>query len=413
MFKDQTHKILIIGGGAAGFFAAIACAGQNPEADILILERGKDVLAKVKVSGGGRCNVTNGCFDPRELVKNYPRGSKALLGPFNRFCTGDTMDWFDKRGVPLKIEDDGRVFPVSDNSQSIIDCLWGEAQKAGVRIFRNQRVVQIYPPEEQNQRWKVMTGTGVAHFADKVLVAAGSSKSVWEMIEHLGHTLVPPVPSLFTFNVKDPRITDLPGVSVPQAQVRIQGTKFQAEGPLLITHWGFSGPGILRLSAWAARELHDLEYQFQILINWAYPLQLQELQDRLPAFKEENARKPIFKNNPTGMPQRLWRRLVEQLAIDPEQPWGNLGKKALNQLANELFSASFSVKGKSAFKDEFVTAGGIELKEVDFKTFESRIHKGLYFAGEVLDIDAITGGFNFQAAWTGGWIAGHALAEKE
>ena len=413
MTKDQNHKVLILGGGAAGFFAAITCAEQNPAAEVLILERGKEVLAKVKISGGGRCNVTNGCFEPRELVKNYPRGNKALLGPFTRFCTGDTIDWFEKMGVLLKVEDDGRVFPVSDNSQSIIDCLWDAAQQAGVQVLRNQRVTQIYPPEEKNQRWKVMTGSGEAFFADKILLASGSSKSVWDMIGHLGHTIVPPVPSLFTFNVKDPRIVDLPGVSVPQAQVRIQGTKFQAEGPLLITHWGFSGPGILRLSAWAARDLHEMNYQFQILINWAHPLQLHDLQEQLPAFKEQNARKPVSKNNPTGMPQRLWRRLVEQLGIDPEQPWGNLGKKAIHQFTQELCAGAFSVSGKSTFKDEFVTAGGVDLKEVDFKTFESKIHKGLYFAGEVLNIDAITGGFNFQAAWTGGWIAGHALAEKD
>ncbi|MBK8492456.1 MAG: NAD(P)/FAD-dependent oxidoreductase [Saprospirales bacterium] len=411
--KDETHKVLIIGGGAAGFFAAITCAEENPEAEVLILEKGKDVLGKVKVSGGGRCNVTNGSFDPRELVKNYPRGGKALLGPFHRFCTGDTMEWFESRGVPLKVEDDGRVFPVSNSSQSIIDCLQSAAHQAGVKIVQNQRVAQLYPPEEKTQRWKVMTGSGEAFFADKIMLASGSSNLVWEMIRHLGHTIVPPVPSLFTFNVKDPRITDLPGVSVPQAQVRIQGTNFKAEGPLLITHWGFSGPGILRLSAWAARELNEMDYQFQILINWAFPIQLHELQEQLPVFKEANARKPIFKHNPTGMPQRLWRRLVEQLGIDPEQPWGNLGKKAVNQLTQELSAGAFSVTGKSTFKDEFVTAGGIDLNEVDFKTFESKIHKGLHFAGEVLNIDAITGGFNFQAAWTGGWIAGQALAERD
>lgn len=413
MWKDSTHKVLIIGGGAAGFFAAIACAEENPAAEVLILEKGKDVLGKVKISGGGRCNVTNGCFEPRELVKNYPRGGKALLGPFHKFCTGDTMHWFESRGVPLKIEEDNRVFPISDNSQSIIDCLTGAAEKAGVTVRKNTRVDQIYPPEEKGQRWKVMTGEGEALFADKILIATGSSTVVWEMIRHLGHSIVEPVPSLFTFNVKDPRIDGLPGVAVPMAQVKIQGTKFQAEGPLLITHWGLSGPGILRLSAWAARELHAMDYRFQILVNWSYPTPLHQMQEEMPKFREENAKKIMAKANPAAMPQRLWRQILERLGINPEQPWANAGKKQLNQLAQELCAATFSVSGKSTFKDEFVTAGGVDLDEVDFKTFESKIHRGLYFAGEALDIDAITGGFNFQAAWTGGWIAGKAMAKDD
>lgn len=406
MLKAPHHTILILGGGAAGFFAAIACAEQNPAAQVRILEKGKEVLGKVKVSGGGRCNVTNGCFEPAELVKNYPRGGKALLGPFHRFCTGDTMHWFESRGVALKIEDDGRVFPVSNNSQTIIDCLLEAAHKAGVEVIRQTRVDQIYPPEQENQRWKIVTGEGEALYADKVLIASGSSTPVWDMIRHLGHQIVEPVPSLFTFNVKDPRIEGLQGLSVPLAQVKIEGTNFKAEGPLLVTHWGFSGPGILRLSAWAARELRDMDYKFQIRINWAYPMNVNELQEKLNAFKEENSRKLISKTNPLGMPQRLWKQLGDL----PEQEWGAMGKKALNQLAQEMAAGQFAVAGKSTFKDEFVTAGGVDLREVDFKTFESRIHKGLYFAGEVLDIDAVTGGFNFQAAWTGGWIAGQAMA---
>jgi len=408
MWKNNRHEVLILGGGAAGFFAAIACAEHNPAARVRILEKGKEVLGKVKISGGGRCNVTNGCFEPAEVAKNYPRGGKALLGPFHRFCTGDTMQWFESRGVELKIEDDGRVFPVSDDSQTIIDSLLDSAGKAGVELIRNTRAEQIYPPEEPGQRWKVMTGTGEAFFADKVLVASGSSTPVWEMIRRLGHHIVPPAPSLFTFNVKDPRIEGLQGLSVPYAQVRIAATGFKAEGPLLITHWGFSGPAILRLSAWAARELHKMDYRFQIGINWAFPLNINELQEKLFDFKDKNARKSFSKINPLGMPQRLWK----QLGGIPDQEWGMQGKKSLIQLAGELTSGKFSVSGKSTFKEEFVTAGGVDLNEVDFKSFESRIHKGLYFAGEVLDIDALTGGFNFQAAWTGGWIAGQAMAAE-
>jgi predicted Rossmann fold flavoprotein len=386
MWKDSTHKVLIIGGGAAGFFAAIACAEENPDAQVIILEKGKDVLGKVKISGGGRCNVTNGCFEPRELVKFYPRGGKALLGPFHKFCTGDTMHWFESTGA---------------------------AENAGVTVRKNTRVDQLYPPEEKGQRWKVMTGDGEALFADKILIATGSSTVVWELIRHLGHRIVEPVPSLFTFNVKDPRIDGLPGVAVPMAQVKIQGTKFQAEGPLLITHWGLSGPGILRLSAWAARELHAMDYHFQILVNWSYPAPLHQMQEEMPKFREENAKKIMAKANPAGMPQRLWRQILEHLDINPEQPWANAGKKQLNQLSQELCAAAFSVSGKSTFKDEFVTAGGVDLDEVDFKSFESKIHRGLHFAGEALDIDPITGGFNFQAAWTGGWIAGKAMAKVD
>ena len=403
------HPIIIIGGGAAGFFAAITCAEAKPGARVFILEKGKDVLGKVKISGGGRCNATHACFDPRELVKFYPRGSKALLGPFNRFAPGDTMHWFESRGVPLKIEDDNRVFPVSDKSQSIVDCLVGAALDAGVEIRKNCRVDKIEPPTSEAGPWTLTTGEGETLPARKVLIASGSSSVMWELIRGLGHRIVEPVPSLFTFNIKDDRIADLAGVSVPTAQVRIAGTKFQAEGPLLVTHWGLSGPGILRLSAWAARELHQMNYHFQILVNWAHPLNQEQVAAQVQAFREENRRKLAGKANPIGMPQRLWRRLLEKVGASPDGEWEQLGKKTLNQLAQELSAAQFSVAGKSTFKDEFVTAGGVALDEVDFKTFESKLHPGLFFAGEVLDIDAITGGFNFQAAWTGGWISGQGL----
>ncbi|MBL7813459.1 MAG: NAD(P)/FAD-dependent oxidoreductase [Saprospiraceae bacterium] len=400
-------KIIIIGGGAAGFFAAITAAETHPNADITILERGKDVLQKVKISGGGRCNVTHACFLPRELVKNYPRGEKALMGPFTRFSAGDTIDWFEKRGVQLKIEDDGRMFPTTNNSQTIVDCLEKAAAQAGVKILRGYRMEDL---EQIDNQWLIKTNR--QNFtADKVLVAAGSSTSVWAILTKLGHTIVQPVPSLFTFNIKDGRIDGLAGLSVPNATVQVQQSKLKTSGPLLITHWGMSGPAILKLSAWGARELYDLDYQFNIRINWTGQWNTEEVKETLTQdIKPQNLKKLAVKTPQYQMATRLWSRFLEAANIPETATWADVSKKQIQTLAEQLTQSVFTVKGKSTFKDEFVTAGGVKLDEVNFKTFESKLFPNLYFAGETLDIDAITGGFNFQAAWTGGWIAGQAMA---
>lgn len=399
-------NIAIIGGGAAGFFAAIAAAERLPAARVVILERGNAVLQKVKVSGGGRCNVTHACFDARELVRNYPRGSRELLASFLRFGPRETVQWFERRGVRLKTEADGRMFPVSDNSQTIIDCLWQAARNAGVEVRTGARVERL---EAAGNQWRIHLTRQPPVLADRVLVASGSSETVWTMLAQLGHRIVPPVPSLFTFNVKDERLRDLAGVSAPAATVQVEGARLSASGPLLITHWGLSGPAILRLSAWGARELHGINYHFSIKINWLGEKTGQEILTDLHRIKSENAKKQIEARAQFGLPQRLWERLSAAAGIPAGLRWGDASKTALQALATEMTAGIFSVRGKSAFKEEFVTAGGVDLREVNFKTFESKLFPHLYFAGEVLDIDAITGGFNFQAAWTGGWIAGNAM----
>jgi predicted Rossmann fold flavoprotein len=403
------QSIIIIGGGAAGFFAAIRAAECNPDAQVIILEKSKDVLGKVKVSGGGRCNLTHACFVPRELSKFYPRGEKELLGPFNRFASGDTIEWFEKRGVKTKIEADGRMFPVSDDSQTIVDCLWAAARKAGVSVYTNTSLKAIHAPNASNPNWVIETAQQKL-FAQQVMIASGSSPSIWQILAQLGHTIVEPVPSLFTFNIKDPRLTDLLGISVPLAEVKVEGSKLSSTGPLLITHWGMSGPAILKLSAWGARELAAMQYKFAIRINWIMA-KLEDTRQDLEDLKQEDGRKMVSANTQFGLPIRLWKRLVGATGIRDDKRWADLNKKEIQTLAEELTQGRFQVNGKSTFKEEFVTAGGVDLKEVDFKTFGSKLFPGLFFAGEVLNIDAITGGFNFQAAWTGGWIAGEAMAK--
>lgn len=401
--------VIVIGGGAAGFFGAIACAEAAAGARVSILERGKEVLQKVKVSGGGRCNVTHACFVPKDLVKFYPRGSKALLGPFTRFCTGDTIDWFEKRGVKLKIEADGRMFPVTDKSQTIIDCLEGAAARAGVEVLCGVRVDALEPPGLDHPKWRIRSGERDFE-ADAVLMASGSNPAMWEILRGLGHTIVAPVPSLFTFNIKDPRIDGLAGVSVPDAAVRIPGTKLQSNGPLLITHWGLSGPGILRLSAWGARELAACDYRFELSINWIPGYTAEEIMEQLVEYRGELARQLIHARAQWALPARLWKRLLTAAGIGEALKWADVNNKQLRGLSEELTRGLYLANGKSTFKEEFVTAGGVALDEVHFKTFESKLLPGLFFAGEVLDIDAITGGFNFQAAWTGGWIAGKNMS---
>ena len=399
--------ILVIGGGAAGFFTAIRCAELTPSAKIILLEKGKKVLQKVKISGGGRCNVTHACWEPKELVTHYPRGKKELLGPFHQFACGDTMDWFETRGVPLKIEDDGRVFPQSNSSQSIIDCLWDQVRKAKIEVRTQQDVVDLKAPSSDYKRWKVKTRNGELYEANQVMCCTGSSPRIWELLKQLGHQIVAPVPSLFTFNIKDKRIHGIPGISMPKTRLKIVDSKLEAAGPLLVTHWGLSGPAILKLSAWGARSLAERNYDFKLIVNWL--ANESDIESQLNSAKKKQAKKQVANKALFGLPNRLWQRLISAAKIYKEN-WGDLNKQQLQQLNQELTAGIYQVNGKSTFKDEFVTAGGIDLKEVNFKTFESKLFPGLYFAGEVLNIDAITGGFNFQAAWTGGWIAGGAMS---
>lgn len=398
-------KFIVIGGGAAGFFAAINAAELHPDLEVIILEGSTKVLQKVKVSGGGRCNITHACFTPGELIEFYPRGSKELLGPFHQFMTGDTMEWFEKRGIPLKIEDDNRMFPESNSSQTVIDCFLESARKVGVKVHLNQRVDAV---EKEEETFTVKTTTENLT-ADYLLVASGSNAKVWTILKGLGHSIIKPVPSLFTFNIVDDRIAAIPGISVPWASVKVRDSKLVERGPLLITHWGLSGPGILKLSAWGALELHQKNYRFEIEINWLakkyeYVLEL------LKSAKKKNSKKIVVLHTVfEDIPKRLWEKLVIAAQISVSSQWAQLSNKQLESLGNQLTKGIFKVDGKSTFKDEFVTAGGVDLKEINFKRFESKFHKNLFFAGEVLNIDAITGGFNFQNAWTGGWIVANSL----
>ena len=401
-------KIIIIGGGAAGFFTAINAKEANPNLDITILEKGNEVLQKVKISGGGRCNVTHACFIPKDLCEFYPRGKKELLGPFHQFMTGDTFEWFENRGVPLKIEADNRVFPESNSSQSIIDCFINAVDKLGIKVLKNHGVEAVY---QQKNKWVVNTKT-VEFIADTVVIAAGSSKKTWELCKTLEHGIVPPVPSLFTFNIKDKRILDLLGLAVPNATVNIVGTDLETSGPLLITHWGMSGPAILKLSAFGARVLADKNYQYNVQINWL-SRPTDKIRNVLLNLKKKEPKKTVILKSPfTEIPKRLWERFVIASEIAANQNWADLSNVQLEHLVNQLTKGVFNANGRTTFKEEFVTAGGIDLKEINFKKFESKIHKNLFFVGEVLNIDAVTGGFNFQNAWTGGFICANAIAES-
>lgn len=403
----MNYDVIIVGGGAAGFFTAINVAENRPELKIAILERGKEVLSKVKVSGGGRCNVTHAEFIPNELSKNYPRGEKELKGPFHTFMTGDTMEWFDRRGVELKIEEDGRIFPVSDSSETIIACFLAEVKQHGIEVLKNHAVKNFYP---EDNRWIVQTSQGNFE-TTKLMIATGSNPKIWKQLEELGHQTIDAVPSLFTFNIKDSRIKNLPGV-VTNALVKVKHSKLSSEGPLLITHWGMSGPAILKLSAWGAIELNALDYAFEIEVNWLQHYSQQEVYEELQELKEQNPKQQLYTYTQFELPKRLWQSLVLASGIQNNTRWADANKMQLMKLSEQLTQGVFQVKGKSTFKEEFVTAGGIDLKEVNFKTFESKKHKHLYFAGEVLNIDAITGGFNFQNAWTGAYIAAQAITMK-
>ncbi|MFV0564681.1 MAG: NAD(P)/FAD-dependent oxidoreductase [Flavobacteriaceae bacterium] len=397
--------VVIIGGGAAGFFAAINMAEQNPQLEITILEKAKEGLQKVKISGGGRCNVTHAEFMPQELIKNYPRGEKELLGPFHKFMTGDTMEWFANRGVELKIEDDGRIFPASNSSQTIIDCFLSETKNLGVGVLYNHGAAAI---KKEGDLWLIETAQA-SFIAKKLVIATGSSPKIWKLLEGLGIGIVPPVPSLFTFDVTDGRITDIPGVVAPNVEICVLGTDLKSQGPLLITHVGMSAPAVLKLSAFGALELAKRHYKFEIEINFircAYT----DCIEQLKQLKHDLAKKTVFKTARFNLPKRLWQKLAATAGINDETRWGDINKEQLENLAAQLTRAVFKVTGKSTFKDEFVTAGGIDLKEINFKTFESKQHKNLYFAGEVINIDAVTGGFNFQNAWTGGYLVAGAIA---
>ena len=402
----NNYDVLIVGGGAAGFFAAINTATQNPNLKIAILERGSNVLSKVKISGGGRCNVTHAEFIPNELVLNYPRGEKELRGPFHNYMTGDTMQWFEDRGVPLKIEEDGRVFPVSNSSQTIIDCFLEEIKTHQIEVLLNHSVQGI---KYENDTWELETTKGVFR-TPKLLIATGSNPKIWKLLESLGHQVIAPVPSLFTFNIKDSRIKTIPGVVATDVHISVLNSNLESEGPLLVTHTGLSAPSILKLSAYGALELAERQYKFQIKVNFI-KLDFPECLEALLEFKTTFPKKTILKSSQLDLPKRLWEQLVIASGIPSDLRWAEVNKQQLQEIASQLTEAVFNVDGKSTFKEEFVTAGGVELKGVNFKTFESKHFKNLYFAGEVLNIDAVTGGFNFQNAWTSAFIASQQLSK--
>ncbi len=407
---SQSLRVVVIGGGAAGFFGAITCATAHPSAQVTLLEAAPEVLGKVRISGGGRCNVTHHCFDPAVLVQHYPRGGKALRGAFSRFQPKDTIAWYEMRGVRLKTEADGRMFPTTDDSATIVDCLLKEARQVGVRI-QTRTPVQAVAQDE----------TGFVLFSprspdplrcDRLLLATGSSRQGYRIATALGHTVAPPVPSLFTFTIPDRALHELAGIAIDPVILKLtvpQAAPLTQTGPLLITHWGLSGPAVLKLSAWGARLLHDHQYRATVQVNWLPHLSLEQVQHQLKTTRSEVPKRAIANHCPFDFPKRLWRYWLAKANLDDTTPWANLPNKALNRLAETLSRDSFAVQGKGIFKEEFVTCGGVTLSEVDFKTMASRRCRGLFLAGEVLDIDGVTGGFNFQSAWTTGWLAGQAI----
>ena len=406
--------IVVIGGGAAGFFGAITCAQANPEAKVVLLEKTQKLLSKVRVSGGGRCNVTHHCFVPTVLSQHYPRGAKQLKEAFKLFGAQDTIDWFAQRGVPLKTEDDGRMFPVTDNSETIVNCLLHEAKRTGVQIRTGTGVEKIVPETKASGQkvFRLQLSSGETLQAAKVLVCTGGNPKSqnYDWLRELGHPIQEPVPSLFTFNVPSSPLKELQGVSVQRAKVRVAGQKLEYEGPLLITHWGYSGPAVLKLSAWGARLFHAQQYTFTALINWIPDYTEESLREHLQQFRLAHPKKVVSTNPLFGLPQRLWKTLTTMAEVPAETRWAELPGKNTNKLVEALLREPVEVKGKTTFKEEFVTCGGVDLGSVNMKTMESRLQPGLYFAGEVLDVDGITGGFNFQAAWTTGFLAGKAMA---
>lgn len=403
-------QLVVIGGGAAGFFCAVNAARMNPQLKVILLEKTGKLLSKVKVSGGGRCNTTHACFEIPELAKRYPRGQNFLKKAFHWFNTNDTITWFAERGVMLKTEADGRMFPVTDHSQTIIDCLLREADKYHVEVRLHNEVKTV---EKNGTVFRVSLSDDTTITTDYICVATGGypKSAMFEWLKQTGHTIEEPVPSLFTFNMPGNNITSLMGVSVPSATVKVTGTKLVETGPLLITHWGMSGPVILRLSAWGARLLAAQQYTFAILVNWLGTETENQLRNRWQEIREINAAQKIGNKNPFQLPNRLWQYLLDESGITSDTRWADLSSKLQNKLIQLLTMHTFQVKGKTTFKEEFVTCGGIILTEIDPNTMQSRKTEGLFFAGEVMDIDGITGGFNFQNAWTSGFLAARTIAE--
>lgn len=405
---SQNLRVAIIGGGAAGFFSALSVKEHFPDAEVTIYEKSAKVLAKVKVSGGGRCNVTHACFDNRELSRFYPRGENHLRKAFEQFNAQSTIDWFAKRNIPLVTLPDNCIFPKSDDSQTIIDCFVNEANRKGIVVKMQTPLSEVQKMEDGT--FSMQSGTE-KFVADKIIVTTGGSpkRSGMEWLEKLGCKVVDPVPSLFTFNMPLEPIKAFMGIVVEKALVKVESTKLLAQGPLLITHWGMSGPAILKLSAWGARILEEKAYTFAVLVNWLGEMKEEPLRIFIAKTIEQHGAKMIGNLNPFPFPNRLWHYLLEKSGISEELRWKETGKKNINKLINTLINDRYEVSGKTTFKEEFVTAGGVSLDQVDFKTMENRDVKGLFFAGEVLDVDGITGGFNFQAAWTTGWIAGKSV----
>ncbi len=402
-------RLIVIGGGAAGFFCAVNAARLNPALEIIMLEKSNKLLSKVKVSGGGRCNVTHACFSIADMIKKYPRGATFLKNAFHHFFTNDTITWFKERGVILKTEADGRMFPVTDSSQTIIDCLMKEADKYAVNISLNREVKGIY---KTDNTWNLLLKDETILTADYVCIASGGYPKMlqYDWLKKAEHSIEEPVPSLFTFNMPGNSITSLMGVSVERVTVKIAGSKLSEEGPLLITHWGMSGPAILKLSAWGARELANCNWQFAIVINWIPDFNENSLREKIQKLRFELATQKIVNRNPFGLPARLWEYLLTQSGIDLNLRWADLPAREQNKLIKNLCVNEYEVKGKTTFKEEFVTAGGVELNDIDFNTMQSKKHGGLFFAGEIINVDGVTGGFNFQNAWTTGWIAAKAIS---
>lgn len=401
----KDFDLIVIGGGAAGFYGAIQAGEAYNALRILILEKSGKLLSKVRVSGGGRCNVTHHCFDSLKLSRHYPRGVKALPAVFRKYDVAKTIAWFESKGVSLKAEKDGRMFPITDDSQTIIDCFLGQARRLKIDVRTGEGVEEIRPVEEGLE---VTTSPGNTYRCAKVLIATGGSSKgeAYAFIARLGHTIKPPIPSLFTFNDPERKFADLMGVAVPHAEVRIASTKFVSQGPVLITHWGLSGPAVIRLSAWAAEYLHKVHYNFTVLVNWIGAANEESLRQELLGHKAERPRQKIQGNPMYGLPARLWTRLCELSAIPEDKVWGEIAHKNLNRLLESLIRCPFRISGKTTFKEEFVTCGGVDLREVNLENMESKLVRGVFFAGEVLNIDGETGGFNFQAAWSTGFLAG-------